>query len=115
MFGAWKKLLVFCLDLMAVAAHLSMSDGSKFTKFMTTQKQEQKAKPGADDRNPFDMVFGRPSTARGLDWAIIGCLVAGAVGIIKALGMDSPSSVLLCLLGSVSAFGLVIYVQFQKP
>ena len=28
-----------------------------------------------------------------LDWAVFGCLAAGGVGIIKALGMDSPSDV----------------------
>jgi hypothetical protein len=81
---------------------------------MTTQTHEAETKTGADNCDPFDKVFGRPSATPALDWAIFGCLAAGAVGIIKAFDMDSPSGVLLCLLGSVAAFGLVIYVHLRK-
>jgi len=49
-----------------------------------------------------------------LGFAILGCLVAGGVGIIKALSMESGFDVLLCLLASVSAFGLVFYIYFGK-
>jgi len=78
---------------------------------MTTQKQEE-AKAGIDDRNPFDKVYGHAANpASGLNWAVFGLLVAGAVGIIKAIGMDSPSGVLFCLMGSVVAFGLVAYLK----
>jgi len=80
---------------------------------MTTPPQEE-TKAGTDNRDPFDKVFGRPSSTPALDWAVLGCLVAGAVGIVKAFGMDSPSGVLLCLLGAVAAFGLVIYVHLRK-
>lgn len=82
---------------------------------MTTPTQEEKKKAGRDKYDPFDMVFGDRKTTTALDWAVFGCLAAGAVGIIKALGMETPSGVLLCLLGSVAAFGLIIYVHFQKP
>jgi hypothetical protein len=81
---------------------------------MATQTEEE-AKARISGRNPFDEVYGRGSATSGLDWAVFGCLAAGAVGIIKALGMDSPSGVLLCLLGSVAAFGLVIFFHFKKP
>ena len=47
-------------------------------------------------------------------FAVIGCLVAGAVGIDKALEMTSGIDVLLCLLGSVAAFGMVFYIYFRK-
>jgi UDP-N-acetylmuramyl pentapeptide phosphotransferase/UDP-N-acetylglucosamine-1-phosphate transferase len=47
-------------------------------------------------------------------FAILGLLVAGAVGISKAVNMTSGLDVLLCLLGSVAAFGMVIYIYFRK-
>jgi hypothetical protein len=47
-------------------------------------------------------------------FAILGCLVAGGVGIAKALSMESGVDVLLCLLGSVAAFGVVFYIYFRK-
>lgn len=56
----------------------------------------------------------RNSATSALDWAVFGCLVAGGVGIFKALGMESASGVLLCLLGSVAAFGMVFYMHVRK-
>jgi hypothetical protein len=47
-------------------------------------------------------------------FAVLGCLVAGGVGIVKALSMESGMDVLLCLLGSVAAFGTVFYICFRK-
>ena len=75
---------------------------------MTTQTKTEKTK------EPFAAVFGRDKATTALDWAVFGCLAAGAVGIIKALDTDSPSGVLLCLLGSVAAFGMVFYVHLRK-
>ena len=49
-----------------------------------------------------------------LDWAVFGCLFAGAVGIYKALEMDKPTDILVCLLGSLAAFGVVFYVHLRK-
>ena len=64
-------------------------------------------------QNSFN-VAQQESKTSALDWAVFGCLIAGAVGIIKALGADSPFGVLLCLLGSVAAFGLIIYLHLRK-
>jgi hypothetical protein len=49
-----------------------------------------------------------------LDWAVFGCLAAGAVGIVKALDMDRPFDIAICLLASVVAFGVVFYVHLRK-
>jgi hypothetical protein len=49
-----------------------------------------------------------------LGWAVFGCLAAGAVGIYKALEMDKPIDILVCLLGSLVAFGVVFYVHLRK-
>ncbi len=49
-----------------------------------------------------------------MGFAVLGCLVAGAVGIAKASGMESGFDVLLCLLGSIAAFGVVFYIYFRK-
>ena len=54
------------------------------------------------------------SAATALGFAVIGSLVAGAVGIFKAMSMESAGGVLLCLLGSVAAFGMVFYVYLRK-
>jgi hypothetical protein len=72
---------------------------------MTTQTQTA-------DKSETTESSSRKTSA--LDWAVFGCLAAGAVGIIKALDMDRPFDVLICLLGSVAAFGLVIYLHVRK-
>lgn len=47
-------------------------------------------------------------------FAILGCLMAGGVGIWKASEMASGLDVLLCLLGSVTAFGTVFYIFLDR-
>jgi hypothetical protein len=81
---------------------------------MTTQDQAEQQTNRAERYDTFDVVFGEHKSTTALDWAVLGCLIAGAVGIFKACGMDSESGVLFCLLGSVAAFGLVIYFALQK-
>jgi uncharacterized membrane protein YuzA (DUF378 family) len=49
-----------------------------------------------------------------LGFVVLGLLTAGAVGILKALSMASGFDVLLCLLGSVAAFGTVYYIYFGR-
>jgi len=49
-----------------------------------------------------------------MGYAVLGCLVAGGIGIFKALSMESGLDVLLCLLGSVAAFGMVYHICFQR-
>jgi hypothetical protein len=46
--------------------------------------------------------------------AVFGCLIAGMVGVIKASTMASGLDVLLCLWGSVLAFGVAIGVYLWK-
>jgi len=46
--------------------------------------------------------------------AVIGCLIAGLVGVIKASTMASGLDVLLCLWGSVLAFGVAIGAYFWR-
>ncbi|HTQ49793.1 MAG TPA: hypothetical protein VMJ12_03710 [Candidatus Acidoferrales bacterium] len=46
--------------------------------------------------------------------AVLGCLVAGVIGVIKASIMASGLDVLMCLWGSVLAFGVAIGVYFWK-
>jgi hypothetical protein len=46
--------------------------------------------------------------------AVVGCLMAGIVGVIKASTMASGLDVLLCLWGSVLAFGVAIGVYVWK-
>ncbi len=45
-------------------------------------------------------------------FAVLGCMVAGLVGAVKALGMTDGLNVLLCLLGSIGAFGMALGVYF---
>jgi hypothetical protein len=49
-----------------------------------------------------------------LGFVVLGCLAAGAVGIAKAVNIESGSGVFLCLLGSVAAFGMVYYIYFGR-
>jgi UDP-N-acetylmuramyl pentapeptide phosphotransferase/UDP-N-acetylglucosamine-1-phosphate transferase len=47
-------------------------------------------------------------------FAVIGCLIAGIVGVIKALNMAHGFDVLLCLLGATVAFGMALCVYFWR-
>jgi hypothetical protein len=47
-------------------------------------------------------------------FAVIGCLIAGIAGVIKAVNMAHGVDVLLCLLGAIGAFGMALCVYFWK-
>jgi hypothetical protein len=72
---------------------------------MNTQAQTDKQSTASDRGSSADTVVG---------FAVLGCLIADAVGVLKALSMNSGFDVLLCLLGSVAAFGMVFFVYFRK-
>lgn len=72
---------------------------------MSTQTQVQKQSETPERSSSADTVVG---------FAVLGLLTAGTVGILKALSMESGFDVLLCLLGSVAAFGAVYYIYFGK-
>lgn len=61
-----------------------------------------------------DRAETSPESSSALGYAVFGCLIAGGVGIVKALGMDRPVDVLLCLLASVLCFGVVIHVHSRR-
>ena len=46
-------------------------------------------------------------------YAILGCLIAGTIGIVKAVLMGGVASA-ACLLASVAAFGTVCYIYFRR-
>ena len=73
--------------------------------FMTTQARVENRSASPERSSNAETVVG---------FAVLGCLVAGGVGIVKALGMESGFDVLLCLLGSVAAFSMVFYIYFRK-
>lgn len=47
-------------------------------------------------------------------FAVLGCLLAGVAGVVKALTMAGGVDVLLCLLGATIAFGMALCVYFWK-
>jgi hypothetical protein len=81
---------------------------------MTTQTQQEKMKDRLAEMGPFAAVFGPSNSTMTLKLAVYGCLVVGIVGIIKAIQMTSLVGVLTCLVASVGAFGLVIYIRLRK-
>ena len=54
----------------------------------------------------------RGAVEKGLEVGVVGCLLAGAFGILRAILMEQAVDVLLCLLGSFGACGLVCYLYF---
>jgi len=72
---------------------------------MTTQTQAKNLADASGESSSADTIVG---------FAVLGCLAAGGVGVFKALSMESGADVLLCLLGSVAAFGTVFYIYFGK-
>lgn len=72
---------------------------------MTAQTQTQIRNEESDRHSSASTVLG---------FAVIGLLVAGTVGVVKAMSTDSGIDVLLCLPGSVAAFGAVYLIYFGK-
>jgi hypothetical protein len=46
-------------------------------------------------------------------YAVFGCLVAGTIGIFKAIDTEGIGTA-ACLLAAVAAFGMVCYIYFRK-
>jgi hypothetical protein len=72
---------------------------------MNTQTQTENRNVAPERSSSADTVLG---------FAVLGLLAAGTVGVLKALSMESGFGVLLCLLGSVAAFGSVYYIYYGK-
>ncbi len=68
---------------------------------MSTSEEIKKADVGSSG----DTVLGL---------VVLGLLAAGVVGIVKANSMESGFDVMLCLFGSVAAFGATYYILFGK-
>src|SRR5438105_3009361 len=49
---------------------------------------------------------------KALEIAAVGCLLAGAIGILRAIHMEHARDALLCLLGSFGTCGFVCYLYF---
>ena len=49
-----------------------------------------------------------------LDFVALGCLLAGALAIIKSLQMRQVVDALICLPASVAACSLICYLYFRK-
>jgi hypothetical protein len=72
---------------------------------MSTQAQTEIRSKTSQHSSSAETVVG---------FAVLGLLAGGAVGIWKALSMESGLDVLFCLLGSVASFGAVYYIYFGK-
>lgn len=72
---------------------------------MTTETQTQNQNETSHRSSEADTALG---------FAVLGLLATGAIGLVKALDMKSGLDVLLCLLGSVVAFGAVFYIYLRK-
>ncbi len=72
---------------------------------MERETQMQNRSAVAERNSSADTVVG---------FAVLGMLAAGTAGILKALSMASGFDVLLCLLGSVAAFGAVYYLYTDR-
>jgi hypothetical protein len=86
-------------------AYFAVGQDSRTIHFMTIQTQTQNRTETAERSSNADTVVG---------FAVLGLLVAGGVGVLKALSMDNGFDVLLCLLSSVAAFGAVYHIYFGK-
>lgn len=64
----------------------------------------------ASDAKVFKRIFSGDAV---VGYALLGCLVAGTIGIIKAIGMADAGAA-ACLLAAVAAFGTVCYISFRK-
>ena len=46
-------------------------------------------------------------------YAVLGCFIAGVIGIYKAMVTDGISSA-ACLLAAIAAFGTICYIYFRR-
>jgi hypothetical protein len=74
---------------------------------MATQTQ---AESKTDDAKESKRVVSGESIT---GYAVIGCLVAGTIGIFKAMGSEGVGAG-ACLLASVAAFGTIYYIYYRK-
>src|SRR5438270_9030479 len=58
------------------------------------------------------VVKRRWTAEKGLEIGAVGCLLAGGLGILKAIHMEQASDALLCLLASFGTCGFVCYLYF---
>lgn len=72
---------------------------------MTTQSETHNRTETPERNSSAETVLG---------FIIIGLLAGGAVGLVKAFSMTSGLDVMLCLFGSIAAFGSVYYIYFGK-
>ena len=70
--------------------------------------------PQTQTQNRSETTERNSSASTVLGFAIIGLLVAGAVGALTAMSMESGFDVLLCLLGATGAFGMALCAYFWK-
>jgi hypothetical protein len=54
----------------------------------------------------------RWTAEKGLEIGAVGCLLAGGLGILKAIHMEQASDALLCLFASFGTCGFVCYLYF---
>jgi hypothetical protein len=74
---------------------------------MTTQTQVESKTD--DVKESKHVVRGETITG----YAVIGCLVAGTIGILKAIASEGIGAA-ACLLASVAAFGVTCYIYFRR-
>jgi len=86
--------------------------GPKDSHLLVFRSSEQA--PNTFQGKNIEDIFAVLDTELGTWIAVIGLLVAGTVGVLKAMSMDSGVDVLFCLLGSVAAFGAVYFICFDK-
>jgi len=79
--------------------------GQRASTLMITQTQIQTPRETTERNSSADSVLG---------YAVLGLFTVGGVGLIKALEMDRASDVLLCLLGSTTAFGAVLFMYLRR-
>jgi len=75
--------------------------------FMIEQPQTEKK---TDDAKLSKRVISGETVT---GYAVIGCLVAGTIGILKSTEVDGIGAA-ACLLAAVAAFGVVCHIYFRK-
>ena len=77
------------------------------THFMTTDTPVQTQ---SSDAKPAKRIISGETV---IGYSVLGCLVAGTIGIIKAMEMEGIGAA-SCLLASVAAFGTTCYIYFRR-
>ena len=101
----------------AISEAVESSRATETLAARTAPLQPPAAHPTGPETSQVQRPEHQSASNRGsvlMEFAMLGLLLAGGVGIVRATQMENSIDVLVCLLGSAAGCGLVCYLYFHR-